>query len=231
MRWEDYRTRPPWTGEAPAVPGWVRQLLASLFILGLVVGSSHAPRGLAGQVVRVARYAVESDLTLDTAVAWLKRLPEEVAGLAGRGLDVTVFWRRHLSAEGMTLAWPAQGEVTALFGWQPDQTGPGLVLHKGIDIRVPAGTEVSAVLPGIVSSVRRSQELGLVVEIDHGGGLRTVYDRLGTVLVQENQRVARGDRIGTVDGSGDGSHIHFEVRKDGVEIDPMTVLPPQGKGP
>lgn len=222
-----------WGEKRTLVPLWVRQTLASLFIFGLLLGASHSPVGLAGEILRGSRYAVDHDVTVDEAVAWLRQAPEKLASLRWRGLDITVFWRRHVDTEGMTLAWPAQGEVTTLFGWQPDQTGPGLTLHKGIDIRAPAGTPVQVVLPGVVASVRESPEHGLLVEVDHGGGLRTVYARLGTVLVRENQKIARGDQIGTVGnaGAGEGSHLHFEVQKDGVEIDPMTVLPPQGKGP
>lgn len=216
-----------------SVPTWVRQTLPALFIFALLWGASRCPAGLSARILAVSRYAVNHDLTLDEALVWLRQAPDKLASLRWPDLDITVFWRRHAGIEGMTLAWPTQGEVTSLFGWQPNQTGPGMILHKGIDIAAPKGTPVYAVLPGVVVSVRESPEFGLVVEVDHGGGLSTVYAHLDTAAVKENQRLARGDRIGNVGDTGDAGtpHLHFEVRKDGVEIDPMTVLPPQGKGP
>lgn len=216
-----------------SVPTWVRQTLAALFVFALLWGASRSPAGLSAGILAASRYAVNHDLTLDEALVWLRQAPDKLASLKWRNLDITVFWRRQVGMEGMTLAWPAQGAVTSLFGWQPNQTGPGMILHKGIDIAAPKGTPVQAVLPGVVVSVRESPEYGLVVEVDHGGGLCTLYAHLDTVAVKENQKLARGDQIGSIGNTGEAGtpHLHFEVRKDGVEIDPMTVLPPQGKGP
>ena len=233
MSWREKTTSDFEDNSQVHVPGWVRQTLAALFIFGLLWGATTSPTGLSAKVLEISGYAVSHDLTLDEALAWLRQAPAKLASLKLSNLDVTVFWRRQVGTEGAILAWPVQGEVTSLFGWQPNQTGSGLTLHKGIDISAARGTPVQTVLPGVVVSVRQSPDYGLVVEVDHGGGLRTLYAHLDAVAVRENQKLVAGDRIGSVGDTGDATapHLHFEVSKDGVQIDPMTVLPPQGKGP
>ena len=70
-----------------------------------------------------------------------------------------------------------------------------------------------------------------VVEIEHSKGFSSVYGHLGSVTVVKDQKVKRGEAIGTVGETGNatGSHLHFEIRKDGIEIDPMPLLPSRSK--
>ena len=69
-------------------------------------------------------------------------------------------------------------------------------------------------------------ELGLVVYLDHGGGLETLYAHCQEVLVAENQPVRRGDTIATVGETGLAAnpHLHFEIRERGVNVDPALWL-------
>lgn len=103
--------------------------------------------------------------------------------------------------------------------------------HNGIDIKANEGTAVKAVLDGTVSKIEKDTELGIVITLDHGNGLETKYGCLSTdSMVKVGQKVKKGDAIsGVGKPSGielaDGPHLHFEVLKDGVNVDPKDYLP------
>ena len=217
--------------EPAALPGWVKQAIACCFILSVLLGASKAPGGLATDMVSFARGAVQEDLSLDDVKAWAAKLPEGMGKLTA--LDIKGFWSRPASTDPTELAWPASGEVTSHYGWRANSETGGLSAHQGIDIDAPVGTKVASVLDGVVVSVRQSPTYGLVIEIEHGGGFSTVYGHLDTSLVESEQTVKRGESIATVGKSGNatGAHLHFEIRKDGLEVDPMLYLPPPAKGP
>jgi len=213
------------------LPGWVKQAIVACFILSVLFGASQASSGLARRIVSFAKSAVEDDLAFDDVKGWVAGLPQRLRSLAT--LDIRNFWSKPASGKPTELAWPVSGQVTSFFGWRPNQDSGGLSLHQGIDIEAPVGTKVVSVLDGVVVSVRQSPTYGLVVEVEHGGGFSTVYGHLDTALVEVDQTVKRGEAIATVGESGNatGPHLHFEIRKDGLEVDPMLHLPPLVKGP
>ena len=103
--------------------------------------------------------------------------------------------------------------------------------HKGVDFTAEVGAQVLAVDDGVVESIYKDDVLtGTEITIDHGDGVKTVYrfitaDEGLTVGAQ----VTCGDVIGTVaEATGeeykDGAHLHFEIRKDGKQVDPATYL-------
>ena len=96
--------------------------------------------------------------------------------------------------------------------------------HEGIDLVAPQGTPVLAAAAGTVSRVETSNKgPGNFVEINHGNGYVTRYAHLAKVSVSRGQKVARGKRIGDVGMTGNtfAPHLHYEVRKDGVFLDPV----------
>jgi len=214
-----------------AVPLWVRQSLACLFIFFLVFGASRAGTGASASLAAFAKDAVSKDLSYGEVKAWVQSLPS----LLGRvsSLDLQSFWSKAVTGNPTDLMWPVSGQVSSYFGWRPDPNSSGMSLHQGIDIDAPKGTKVASVLSGVVAYVGESPEYGLTVEVQHGGGLSSVYAHLDTIAVKEGQKVNRGDALGTVGATGNATapHLHFELRKDGLEVDPMTVLPPLVKGP
>ncbi|MEX0974610.1 MAG: M23 family metallopeptidase [Bacillota bacterium] len=213
------------------VPLWLRQTVACMFVFCLVYGAASAQTGLAIDVAALARDTVQKDLSYAEAKAWALAIPGGVKRLVS--LDIRSFWSRTVSGSKTELAWPASGQVTSYFGWRPNPDSTGMSLHQGIDIDAPKGTKVACALDGVIASVRTSPEYGLVVEVEHAGGLSSVYGHLDSSAVSEDQKVQRGDALGTVGDSGNatGPHLHFELRKDGLEVDPMTILPPLAKGP
>lgn len=86
--------------------------------------------------------------------------------------------------------------------------------------------DVAASMSGKVVKAEKDDILGNVVEIDHGDGVVTVYESLGTMAVEKGQKVTQGEVIGTA-GTDKfmqdlGIHLHFELRKDGVAVDPQA---------
>lgn len=102
--------------------------------------------------------------------------------------------------------------------------------HLAVDFYAAEGTNVLAVYKGVVESVENSPLTGVTVTIDHGDGLKTIYNSLGeTDMVTVGQTVEQGDVIGTVSVSNkqeykEGAHLHFQVKEDGKIIDPEKYL-------
>jgi murein DD-endopeptidase MepM/ murein hydrolase activator NlpD len=103
--------------------------------------------------------------------------------------------------------------------------------HQGVDFTAEVGTEVLAAEAGVVESIYRDDVLtGTEIVIDHGNGLKTVY-RFVTAAedLTVGARVEKGEVIAVVaEATGeeykDGAHLHFEVKKDGKQVDPATYL-------
>lgn len=99
--------------------------------------------------------------------------------------------------------------------------------NQGIDYGLKSGEsfEVVASLSGTVTKSEKDGLLGHVVEIDHGNGVVTVYQSLANVKVQEGDKVEQGDVIGEAGQNAfnkkAGTHVHFEIRKDGVAVNPQ----------
>ncbi|SHK46900.1 M23 family metallopeptidase [Tepidibacter formicigenes] len=103
-------------------------------------------------------------------------------------------------------------------------------LHKGIDIKADKGTPVKAVMNGEVLDVAKNERNGVTVKIKHEGNLVTVYSNLSLdTIVEKGQKLNRGDVISSVGNtsiveSKEGPHLHFEVLKDGKNIDPLSII-------
>ncbi len=113
--------------------------------------------------------------------------------------------------------WPVHGTITTYYS----------AAHLAIDIAVPYGTTVAAADAGtVVSSGWRTNGGGLVVEIDHGNGMHTVYNHLSASYVSVGQVVRRGEGIAAVGCTGmcTGPHVHFEVVVGGVPVNPLRYL-------
>lgn len=102
--------------------------------------------------------------------------------------------------------------------------------HMGIDFAAEAGTDVVAVYDGTIESITSSYLQGTTITINHGNGLKTVYNSLeADETLAEGKTVKKGDKIGTVSDNNrqeykDGPHLHFEVVENGKKIDPETYL-------
>lgn len=120
---------------------------------------------------------------------------------------------------------PAQGYVTSRFGFRRAPVG-SWQMHKGIDIAANYGTKVVAPADGFVEAVGYSPGYGRHIVLDHGYGVKTIFAHTSQTLVKFGQLIKRGTRIALVGRSGHtrGVHLHYEVRVDGVPVDPSDFM-------
>ncbi len=120
------------------------------------------------------------------------------------------------------LAWPLRGVLYARFGKKGNEP------HDGIDLSAPAGTSVKTAGPGTVLFAGEQKSYGLIVIVEHPDELITLYAHNRDVRVKTGQKVREGQVVATVGDSGrtSGPHLHFEVRKGGVPVDPIEFLGP-----
>ena len=97
--------------------------------------------------------------------------------------------------------------------------------HKGVDYGAPSGTPVRAVGDGVVEFAGRQNGYGNVLEIRHSNQRSTLYAHLSRIDVQQGQHIEQGQRVGAVGSTGwaTGPHLHFEVKVNGTQQDPMLL--------
>ena len=117
---------------------------------------------------------------------------------------------------------PVKGYVTRGSGGATEYNGP----HPGLDIAVPIGTQVRASGAGTVVEVKNDDEYGKFVRIAHPDGYETVYAHASEIYVRAQDRVAKGQVIALSGNSGRSTapHLHFEVRRGGVAVDPLQLI-------
>ena len=120
--------------------------------------------------------------------------------------------------------WPVAGRLTGAFGGRSDPFSGEGAFHTGVDISAPPGTSVRSTADGVVLSSSWEGGYGLLVEIDHGGGVRTYYGHLSRSMVQTGQAVRLGQIVGAVVATGRATapHLHYEVRMGGVPVNPYS---------
>ena len=122
--------------------------------------------------------------------------------------------------------WPVEGRVTSSFGERQDPIDGEGAFHPGIDIAAPYGTPVHAAAAGVVTGADMGRGYGRTVELNDGHDIMTLYAHLSSLAVVPGQHVARGQIVGYVGESGrtTGPHVHYEVRVDGVPVNPYKYL-------
>jgi len=123
--------------------------------------------------------------------------------------------------------WPIIGGwISSHFGYRSDPfTGRG-AFHAGVDFAAPAGSKVISTGPGTVSYSGYKNGYGYVVEITHPTGYLTRYGHNSRNLVRTGQTVQKGDAIAIIGSTGrsTGTHVHFEVERNGNTLNPMKYL-------
>jgi murein DD-endopeptidase MepM/ murein hydrolase activator NlpD len=123
-------------------------------------------------------------------------------------------------------SWPASGPITSPFGVRSDPITGRARRHDGIDIGAPMGATISAAASGTVIYAGWEGGYGNTIVIDHDGAVSTLYGHCSQIFVSNGQEVQRGQAIGAVGSTGrsTGPHLHFEVRVNGVAVDPTGRL-------
>jgi murein DD-endopeptidase MepM/ murein hydrolase activator NlpD len=119
-----------------------------------------------------------------------------------------------------------KGFASSFFGERQDPFTGHQAFHKGIDFAGSAGSEVVAVAAGIVTWSGKRAGYGALVEISHGDGLITRYGHNQKNLVTVGQTVTRGEPIALMGSTGrsTGPHVHFEVLRNGRQVNPATFI-------
>ena len=118
--------------------------------------------------------------------------------------------------------WPLRIlDVSSNFGYRGNGN-----LHAGVDLRAPRGTAIYASAAGRIVFSGRRNGYGLMLLIDHGGGVETAYAHNDRNLVEVGQRVKQGQMIARVGRSGNatGHHVHFEFRRNGRAVNPVRYV-------
>lgn len=123
--------------------------------------------------------------------------------------------------------------ITSVFGWRTHPILGKVKPHKGVDFSGEVGDTIRATMDGIVETNHvpgKKSTYGYHVRIDHLGSYETLYAHMSRVLVSPGDTVEMGQPIGLIGDTGrsHGSHLHYEVFRDGKQIDPQDVMKRKG---
>lgn len=182
-----------------------------------------------------------SELKYKTLLANLKKQYQQVENEIGsiernvrKKLEAKKDIENKLESSG-SLGWPAPSRYVTAYFHDSDYPFRHVFEHNGIDIRASHGTAIKASGAGYVAQARRCStwQCYSYVMIVHADGLSTVYGHLSSVAVSSDQFVGKGDVIGysggtpKTPGAGPfvtGAHLHFEVRKNGIPVNPLNYI-------
>lgn len=124
---------------------------------------------------------------------------------------------------GINLIKPVTGSITSRFGAMSSRRSGA---HTGLDIATSYGTPISAAAAGTVSFSGTKGSYGKLIVIDHGNGVQTYYGHCSSLYVSAGQQVSQGQKIAAVGSTGNstGSHLHLEIRLNGVAYNPQNYL-------
>jgi murein DD-endopeptidase MepM/ murein hydrolase activator NlpD len=186
-------------------------------------------RAVAHEVVQLEEISAAQESALEQLIRERQREEEarreeerRAARLAGKEIPQQV----GAGAPG-AFSWPASGPITSPFGMRTDPVAHIFRMHTGIDIGAPMGATITAAAAGRVIMAGWYGGYGNAIIIDHGGQTSTLYGHCSQIFVANGQDVQRGQAIGAVGMTGEatGPHLHFEIRINGVPVDPTGRLP------
>ncbi|MDR2625411.1 MAG: M23 family metallopeptidase [Zoogloeaceae bacterium] len=164
--------------------------------------------GLTQEIERLADRLEEKSLLLDTVEREIRT--------------------RQISLAFLPTTLPVRGgaRLGSPFGVRLDPFGRGRAMHEGLDFVAPFATPILAAADGVVVFAAFHPEFGNLVEINHGGERITRYAHMSAFSVTAGEAVRRGQEVGKLGSTGrsTGAHLHFEVRQNGVAVDPAIFL-------
>jgi len=164
--------------------------------------------------------AIEGKLTALLGVE--KKISDQKEAPGGRGGADRAPGQRDVLLGKAPSLWPLRGAISRSFS---SETGG----HKGIDIAVPRDTPVRASGDGVVEFAGQDEVFGNMVIINHGSNISTLYGHNSRLTVTKGDYVKKGQVIAYSGNSGNSSapHLHFEVDRNGRQVDPLEFLKEQ----
>lgn len=194
--------------------------------IGMDTGASASLDSLRDDAMRTVPGQLDSD-DLDDVNAVFDSLRGLLESLQDTLQVVTLgVAHREALAEATPAIWPADGWISAGYGYRDDPFTGQRDFHPAVDISTRKGQPVYATATGRVTRASRNGAYGNLVEIDHGFGLTTRYGHLSEFVVATGDTVVRGDVIGSVGATGraTGHHVHYEVWANGRTVNPRKLL-------
>lgn len=193
----------------------------------MLSASGLSTDSLIGQVR--ATYSGQGGPLMPIAVSSMGTEPDAMSLRANEFLEALDEMNlRRIAAERLPYSVPVRGTYrnTSGFGYRSDPFNGGRRLHAGVDFAGARGTHIVAGGDGTVIFAGRQSGYGLMVEISHGFGITTRYAHMTQLHVTEGERVSRGEHIGDMGCTGrcTGTHLHYEVRRNGDPVNPMTFI-------
>ena len=138
----------------------------------------------------------------------------------------SMLFEQELELKSQPTTRPTNGYMTSDFGFRMHPILGGRAHHNGIDFEANIGDPVRSAGNGLVKFAGWQNGFGNVVEIDHQNGYVTIYGHNSALLVKEGDVVRAGQVISKAGSTGrsTGPHVHFEVHKDGLPINPRIFL-------
>lgn len=121
---------------------------------------------------------------------------------------------------------PVMGVISSGFGYRIHPIDGKNKFHYGVDIAADEGTSIAAFADGIVDYIGESKAYGNYLQLRHTGGVTTFYAHCSKLCVKKGQKVTMGQTIAKVGHTGEttGTHLHFEIRLDGVFLNPQYYI-------
>jgi murein DD-endopeptidase MepM/ murein hydrolase activator NlpD len=146
--------------------------------------------------------------------------------------EISDFYVKYLDRIGYDLShtplgMPFQGRITSTFGHRENPFGGSNVeTHKGLDISGPIGSPVKAMAEGTVEFAGRRGGFGNCIMLKHANGFETLYGHLSEIKVRVGEKIEIGQTIGKIGSTGrsTGPHLHYEIHKNGHQINPQSFL-------
>ncbi len=192
-----------------------KQTIAAVMLFFVVLASKYSGDPASGTIYAIFGAALSPQN--DYSVA-LNDAAKNLLGSGGNTLAA--------AAKNGPMQMPVNGSVVSGFGWQVSPLDQKNRYNTGIDVAAPLGSSVQAPMAGTVVKVGSEATLGRYVKIDHGGGLISVLSNLGEVKVKDQQKVNKGDVLGTLGFTAAVQRpwLHWEVRRSNQPLNPQSLV-------
>lgn len=176
---------------------------------------------LDNEIINLTEKITEVASEVETLSARKMALEEEVRVEEERIRQVELDRQR-----STTFIMPTSGRLTSGYGNRIHPVTRRSSFHTGIDLANSSGTSINASRNGTVTFAGYQGTYGKFIIVRHSDGMETAYAHLSSILVSVGQSVTQGEQIGKMGSTGrsTGSHLHFEIRKNGSHVNPYSYL-------